>query len=150
MANDRYSLQPELLRRGRRLTIYHMVVNGRDEFQDFIGDLDIRNNESDHNFLAHFVELLTEVGEKGVSTRSELFRRLHPWTDIWEIRRRRGRVNYRFYGFMVADREFYMVRCVDKRGEKADPQDLRFVDRVRKDWLAQTEKTRHHEDGDKQ
>jgi hypothetical protein len=148
MAEQRYTLARKLLRQCERLTIYQMVVNGHDEFQEFINNLHPASSDSDHNFLAHFLELLKEIGARGVYTNPGLFKKLAHWQDIWEIRRRRGNVNHRFYGFMVGDHEFYIVRHTDKRSQKADPQDLGFVDRVRKTWLAQLAGSTAQKDGD--
>ncbi len=131
-----YRLEPKPLRSGKRLTIYTMAVNDVDEFWEFMDGLD-EANESDVSFTGHFWELLGQIVATGTSTRQELFWKIVSQTDMWEIRRRRGRENHRFYGFMVDDREFYIVRYRDKRGQDPDKGDLTRVARVRKAWLEQ-------------
>lgn len=148
--DHKYLLEPEFLRgdplRGDKLLVYTMAVNGRDEFREFLTSIGYPDDMAPayRNFVRHLKEIMdTEICAKGVYARKAVFTKLRNCTDTWEIRRKHGNVNHRFYGFVVRDLAFYIVRCTDKRGEDPDSRDLEFVDRVRKDWLRQ-EDTRDH------
>jgi len=142
MQEDRYSLEANLYGRGRALDIYHLAINGRDEFSDFVCALRETPTESNRNFASHLGEILGMIASRGFLTPATYFKKLKGWTDLWEIRRRQGRQNHRFYGFTVADREFYIVKYMDKRTQKADREALRFVDRVRTEWTRQAARNR--------
>jgi len=137
MSAATYDLDTTLFWRGKRLAIYHVSVNGRDEFRSFVEGLLSSSAMADINFAQHFVEIIKHIGVHGTYARPEYFQKIRAHADLWEIRRRHGRTNHRFYGFMVGNRAFYVVRHADKRGQDPDPQDLQHVERVARAWHEQ-------------
>ena len=142
MSDDlRVGLGQHLSVAGRCLAIRSLVVDGRDEFLEFIEahGFPKTGDPGEVKFLERLGGILSQVAELGEAISDQYFRRLRSsggdlWPGQWEIRVKFGRANHRFYGF-VERRVLYLVCYRDKQSDKPDPGVLRRVAAVREIWL---------------
>lgn len=140
-----FRLKATLRVRGKCLDIYSLRVNGDDELAGLISALS-REAEGGGGRASEAAALLVKIGNfvphvanEGIACSTQLLRHISLWQDQWEIRLQQGRTQHRLYGFMVGGKELYLVRHRVKAQEQPDPADLRYVDAVRRAWLARVQ-----------